>query len=178
MSILKTMKRIQLKDFTFLVKPAHYARDWKHAEVTTAMEAELPNAPLLVAIGDEPLHFQVRLSIPPSGYVGLCAYHLDSVFASVGVNAHSLRAFTMMRSVPSNITLPFTSTSTYLIWHLEWDTGAVRIGYQANEESEIQWVGSFELPGTTKSVSFGAFFASSGEAYRATIEHVRVQALY
>ncbi len=61
-----TMKRIQLKEFTFLVPPARAFRDWRSLVLTTHPVAELPNAPMLCAVSGEPFTFEMRLSIPPA----------------------------------------------------------------------------------------------------------------
>lgn len=171
-----TMKRIQLKEFTFLVPPARVFRDWRSLVLTTHPVAELPNAPMLCAVSDEPFTFEMRLSIPPDGYVELCAYHIDTVFASVGVNADSIRTFSMIRGYPSKVIYPFSSDKDTLKWRMQWDRKRTMIGFQREEDDPVAWVGVFELPGTSASISFGPFFVSDGEAYQATGEDLRFTA--
>ncbi|NLZ76495.1 MAG: hypothetical protein GX911_00795 [Spirochaetales bacterium] len=167
------MKRIRLKEFTFLVPPARVSRNWRSFALTTHPVAELPNAPILCAVSGEPFSFEMRLSSPPGGYVGLCAYHLDTVFASVGANTNSIRAFSMIRGYPSTTIHPFSTDRDTLIWRMRWDRKRTLIGFQREEDDPVSWVGTFELPGTASSISFGPFFASDGQAYRATGEDLR-----
>lgn len=171
------MKRIQLKEFSFLIYPDHYKQDWQSLRLTTAKQAELPNAPLLLAVSGEPFLFETTLSIPPSGWVGVCAYHIDSVFASVGVNEKEIRVFTTIRGYPSTITYPFSSEQSKITWLLKWDRNEVKIGYRKIGESDSIWVGTFDLPGTANSISYGPFFASGGEAYEATAEDFHMSQL-
>lgn len=170
------MKRLQLKEFAFLVPPAHVSRDWRSLVLTTRPLAELPNAPMLCAISGEPFSFEVRLSIPPSGYVGLCAYHIDTVFASVGVNMDSIRVFSTIRGYRSTAIYPFSTRQDTLKWKMKWDRKRTMIGFQREEDGSVTWVGTFELPGTTASISFGPCFVSDGEAYRAMCEDLRFTA--
>jgi hypothetical protein len=115
----------------------------------------LPYGPLLLAVSDESFDFEATLNVPQKGgFAGLCVYHLDSTYAAVGLNREAMEIHTTIAGSHNRSIIARTFECEEVTWLLRRSLSHLDIGYRRGEDEAI-WVGSFQLPGLEKSISFG-----------------------
>jgi len=165
------MKRITLADFIWIREPLSFRRDRLRAEVVVAPATPPPpHAPLLVAVSDEYFDCELTLRSEAGCEAGLVLYHTDTTFIAIGLCSRevlitaSVMGWSNRWRVKSAVT-----AGERVIWSMTRSGDGVSIGYRLNDACEIEWVGCFTLPGLAGSISFGPYFANSGEAERTAV---------
>ena len=149
-----------MRDFRWMGRPSVWEKDYRQVKLEVEAHMSLPNGPLLLAVSDESFMFEARLNIPPEGgFAGLCVYHLDTTFAAVGMSRQELEIHTAIAGFHNRAVIARAFAQDEAVWLLRRNSHHVSIGYRRGEDEAV-WVGSFQLPGLEKSISFGPYFAN------------------
>lgn len=159
------MKRPTLSDFVWLREPARstHRRLSVHATVA-AHTPPPPKAALLLAVSDE--HFDSELTIKGDSGLesGVVLYHTDNTFIAIGLTADMVVITSSVMGWANRWQTKRGDTPTgRTVWTMNRSDAGVAIGYRADGEDTIHWLGRFTLPGLATSVSFGPYLANSGD---------------
>ncbi|MDY0288862.1 MAG: hypothetical protein RBR15_08565 [Sphaerochaeta sp.] len=155
------MKKVTMKDFRWLGKPQIWQKTYKDLTLTVEGKLCLPDGPLLLAVSDEDFILSLDITTPPQGgFCGLCLYHTEHSYISVGRSRTDLliESSSLHSRTTSTIALPTDQES--IQWHLERTGTQVRIGCADGSEGQVQWVCSTTMAGMQDSISFGPFFSN------------------
>ncbi|MEA5029980.1 MAG: hypothetical protein VB056_13965 [Sphaerochaeta associata] len=154
------MRRITMRDFRWMGRPLVWEKDYRSVKLEVQAHMGLPYGPLLLAVSDESFDFEATVNVPQKGgFAGLCVYHLDSTYAAVGLNREAMEIHTTIAGSHNRSIITRTFECEEVTWLLRRSLSHLDIGYRRGEDEAI-WVGSFQLPGLEKSISFGPYFAN------------------
>lgn len=165
------MKRIRFTDFSFLgTPPASYRRTHRFCTMTLAAQTPAaPQGPMLLAVSGASA-FQATLSMKRSmnAEAGFILYHTDTSYISAGCTDGALSLTTVIMGWKQEILLPIASAATELTWELQRSPAGFTIALRTAGEPPMT-VGTFTLPGSAKSVSFGCYGANHSQT-EATVQ--------
>ncbi len=157
------MRKITMRDFRWMGKPQSWEKDYRSVSLTVEPQMHLPDGPLLLAVTDDDFSCDMTLSSDrDSIFCGVCFYHLPTDFIAVGMNAEALEMHVMIGGYRNYCKIPHMTDNTPVIWRMKRKGSQVSIGYSRHNESPLNWIGTFTLPGIERSVSFGPYFANEG----------------
>ena len=155
------MKKVTMKDFRWLGKPQQWEKTYKDLSLTVGGILSLPDGPLILAVSDEDFTLTLTTTVAPvGGLCGVCLYHTEESYTSVGRSKTSLQVESSVRSYRTTTQFPLPTSEESVQWHLERKGALVRIGYTLPSEKEVEWVCTTTIPGMDGSVSFGSFFSN------------------
>nr|WP_321264997.1 hypothetical protein [uncultured Sphaerochaeta sp.] len=157
------MRKITMRDFRWMGKPRSWEKDYRSVSLTVEPQMHLPDGPLLLAVSDDDFSCEMTLSSDrDSIFSGVCFYHLPTDFIGVGMSAEALEMHVMIGGYHNYCRIPHLEENTSVIWDMKRKGSQVSIGYSRHNESPVNWIGTFTLPGIERSVSFGPYFANEG----------------
>ena len=155
------MKKVTMKDFRWLGKPQSWEKTYKDLSLTVEGNLCLPEGPLILAVSDEDFTLTLTTSVAPSGGLcGVCLYHTQENYTSVGRSRTMLQVESSIRSYRTTTKTALPTAEETIEWHLERKGEVVRIGYTLAREKEVEWVCTTTIPAMEGSVSFGPFFSN------------------
>ncbi|WP_320130747.1 hypothetical protein [uncultured Sphaerochaeta sp.] len=170
------MKKVMMRDFRWQGKPEIWKKDFKEVSLAVSGKTELPSCPLLLAVSDEDFSCRFLLEIAPvGGESGICVYHSDLSYAAVGLSTDTLTIHTSIRGYETSSHIPFSSTSTQILWQLDRIGENVSISYaQDMQDPCFSLVTKTSLPGMQQAISFGVYFANENkDSYESQVHSIR-----
>lgn len=155
------MKKLTMKDFRWLGKPQVWEKTYKELTLTVEGMLCLPEGPLALAVSDEDFTLSVTITTAPEGgFCGICLYHTDQSYVSVGRSKTTLLVETSAPSQTTKTTIALPTEEESIQWHLERKAQQVRIGYSVPYEDRVKWVCSSSMASMQDSISVGVFFSN------------------
>ena len=150
-----------MKDFRWLGKPQQWEKTYKELSLTVEGNLCLPEGPLVLAVSDEDFTLKLTTTVAPEGGLcGVCLYHTEESYTSVGRSTTNLHIESSVRSYKTTTQVPLPTSDKTVQWHIERKGSQVSIGYALPTGKEIAWVSNTTIPGMEGSVSFGVFFSN------------------
>ena len=155
------MKKLTMKDFRWVGKPQQWEKTYKDLTLTVEGMLCLPDGPLLLAVSDEDFTLNLTATVAPDGgFCGVCLYHTEESYTSVGLSKTSLLVESSVRSYKTTTQVPLPTREESVQWLVERKGPEVRFGYSLLSTEEVKWVCTTSLPGMDAAISFGAFFSN------------------